>query len=35
VESSGEIIHLIEGERENIKITYPADLKLAELYIKN
>jgi len=34
VESIGKKIHLVEGERENIKITYPADLKIAELFLK-
>lgn len=34
VESIGEKIHLIEGERENIKITFPSDLRIAELYLK-
>lgn len=30
VESTGEIIHLVEGNRENIKITSPEDLRMAE-----
>lgn len=30
VEQMGFSIHLVEGDRENIKITTPADLKLAE-----
>ncbi|MCX7727919.1 MAG: 2-C-methyl-D-erythritol 4-phosphate cytidylyltransferase [Bacteroidia bacterium] len=30
LESFGETIHLIEGERNNIKITYPIDFILAE-----
>ncbi len=34
-ESSGEKINLIEGERENIKITFPVDLMLAETILKN
>lgn len=34
VEHAGHEIHLIEGERENIKITYPVDLEIAALYIK-
>lgn len=29
LESQGEEINLVEGNRENIKITYPADLKIA------
>ncbi|RZK48566.1 MAG: 2-C-methyl-D-erythritol 4-phosphate cytidylyltransferase [Pedobacter sp.] len=33
VESAGNTINLIEGERQNIKITFPLDLKLAELII--
>lgn len=31
IEALGEQIHLVEGNRENIKITTPFDLKLAEL----
>ena len=34
VEQSGENILLTEGEEENIKITHPADLDLAELIYK-
>lgn len=30
VESLGEKIHLVEGDRANLKITYPADILLAE-----
>ncbi|MBR5254748.1 MAG: 2-C-methyl-D-erythritol 4-phosphate cytidylyltransferase [Bacteroidales bacterium] len=30
VEANGEKIHIIEGSRENIKITTPFDLKIAE-----
>ena len=30
VEYAGNLIHLIEGEENNIKITYPMDLVLAE-----
>ncbi len=30
LEKSGEIIHLVEGNRENIKITWPEDLLIAE-----
>ncbi len=32
-EYQGEIIHLVEGNRENIKITTPVDLKFAETLI--
>ena len=35
VESIGQNINIIEGERGNIKITYPIDLELAELLLKN
>ena len=31
VETLGEKVHLVEGNRENIKLTTPFDLKLAEL----
>ena len=31
VESLGEKVHLVEGNRENIKLTTPFDLKLAEI----
>ena len=34
VESLNEEINIIEGERNNIKITYPIDLELAELLLK-
>jgi 2-C-methyl-D-erythritol 4-phosphate cytidylyltransferase len=34
VESSGVKIHLVNGNRENIKITTPHDLQLAELFLK-
>lgn len=34
VEYAGIKINLIEGERENIKITYPEDLEIAAIYIK-
>jgi len=34
VEFTGEEIKIIEGERNNIKITYPIDLELAELLLK-
>ncbi len=33
VEATGMQINLVEGERSNIKITYPIDLELAELLI--
>lgn len=33
-EASGNKIYLIEGEKSNIKITIPEDLKLAEFYLK-
>lgn len=35
VENNGEEIHLIEGNYENIKITTPEDLLLAEVILKN
>jgi len=35
VESVGYEINIIEGERGNIKITYPIDLELAELLLRN
>lgn len=34
VEAAGHPIHLIEGEKENIKITYPNDILLAEQILK-
>lgn len=34
VEKAGFTINLIEGERNNIKITYPEDLELANLLLK-
>ncbi len=34
VEFHGQSIHLIEGERENFKITYPVDLILGEEILK-
>ena len=34
VEKSGFSINLVEGERSNIKITYPQDLELASFYLK-
>jgi 2-C-methyl-D-erythritol 4-phosphate cytidylyltransferase len=33
LESTGEIIHLVEGNRENIKITYPENLVFAEILL--
>ncbi|TCD10456.1 2-C-methyl-D-erythritol 4-phosphate cytidylyltransferase [Pedobacter frigidisoli] len=35
VEAVGYEINIVEGERNNIKITYPIDLELAELLLKN
>lgn len=35
VERSGMTVHLSEGNYENIKITYPQDLYLAEAILKN
>jgi 2-C-methyl-D-erythritol 4-phosphate cytidylyltransferase len=34
LESLGEHIHLVDGNRENIKITYPEDLIFAEILLK-
>jgi 2-C-methyl-D-erythritol 4-phosphate cytidylyltransferase len=34
VEETGEKIHLIEGSHRNIKITYPEDIAIAELFIR-
>jgi len=34
VESNGVKINLVDGNRENLKITTPHDLKLAELFLK-
>ncbi|MCB2219755.1 MAG: 2-C-methyl-D-erythritol 4-phosphate cytidylyltransferase [Bacteroidetes bacterium] len=34
VEALGEVIHLVDGNYENIKITRPGDLKFAEAYLK-
>lgn len=34
VEAAGENIHLVEGNYENIKITRPVDLKIAEAFLK-
>ena len=33
IEKSGHSIHIIEGNIRNIKITYPIDLKIAEMWI--
>jgi len=35
VEALNEEINILEGERNNIKITYPIDLELAELLLKS
>ncbi|QPH39725.1 2-C-methyl-D-erythritol 4-phosphate cytidylyltransferase [Pedobacter endophyticus] len=35
VEAAGYEINIVEGERNNIKITYPIDLELAELLLKD
>lgn len=35
VEKSGYPIHLIEGDIRNIKITYPIDIAIAELWMNN
>lgn len=34
-EKDGNTIRLVEGNRENIKITWPADLQVASVYIGN
>lgn len=34
LESAGGHIYLVEGNPENIKITYPADLKIAALFLQ-
>jgi len=34
VEHAGVAIHLVEGDPKNIKITYPEDLDLAEIFLK-
>lgn len=34
LEANGGIIHLVEGNRENIKLTYPEDLEIAAYYLK-
>ena len=35
VEHSGTAVHLIMGNRENIKITFPEDIQIAELFLKS
>jgi 2-C-methyl-D-erythritol 4-phosphate cytidylyltransferase len=35
VEESGHPIMLVDGNRENIKLTTPTDLKVAELFVEN
>jgi len=32
-EAAGNVVHLFEGSPENIKITTPADLKIAEVLL--
>ncbi len=34
VENAGVKVHLVTGNRENIKITFPEDLQIAELFLK-
>lgn len=34
VEHAGVAIHLVEGDSKNIKITYPEDLAMAEVFLK-
>jgi 2-C-methyl-D-erythritol 4-phosphate cytidylyltransferase len=34
LENMGETIQLVEGNRENVKITYPEDLDLAEVFLR-
>jgi len=33
VEKMGKRIHIVEGDSKNIKITYPQDLQIAQLYL--
>jgi 2-C-methyl-D-erythritol 4-phosphate cytidylyltransferase len=33
LENTGEKIHMVEGNRENIKITYPGDFAIAEAFL--
>ena len=35
VEHAGVAIHLVEGDPKNIKITYPEDLALAEVFLRH
>lgn len=35
IERVGGVIKMVEGDRENLKITYPVDLKIAELILKD
>ena len=35
VEHTETAVHLVMGNRENIKITFPEDLQIAELFMKN
>jgi 2-C-methyl-D-erythritol 4-phosphate cytidylyltransferase len=35
LEKLGETIHLVEGNRENIKITYPEDILISQVLIRN
>jgi len=35
VEKAGHLIHTVEGDFKNIKITYPEDLEIASLFLKN
>ncbi len=35
LEAMGECIHLVDGNSENIKITHPNDLKIAELFLSS
>ena len=35
LENTGETIQLVEGNPENIKITYPQDLIIAEVFMRN
>ena len=34
VEKMGKSIYIVEGDSKNIKITYPQDLQIAQLYLK-
>ena len=35
VEQLGKVVFLVEGDEENLKITTPADLVLAEAILRN